>query len=68
MKRLLATLMTAVVLSISGVSVAVAQDTTTEETSDSGDKGMWGLAGLLGLAGLAGLKRHDDDRDRSPRT
>ena len=67
MKRLLATLMTAVLLSISGVSVAVAQDTSTEQTSDSGDTGMWGLAGLLGLAGLYGLKRRDDDRNTRPR-
>lgn len=66
MKRLLGTLVTAVVLSLGGVSVAIAQDTSTEKSSDSGDMGMWGLAGLLGLAGLAGLKRRDDDRH--PRT
>ena len=64
MKRVLAALMAAVVLSLGGVSVANAQDTTTEESSDDGDMGIWGLAGLLGLAGLAGLKRRDDDPNR----
>lgn len=64
MKRVFAALMAAVVLSLGGVSVAVAQDTTTEASSDDGDMGIWGLAGLLGLAGLAGLKRRDDDPNR----
>lgn len=65
MKRFLAALMAAAVLTLGSVSVAIAQDTTTEETSDGGDMGLWGLAGLLGLAGLAGLKRRDDDHNRT---
>lgn len=67
MKRVLAALMAAVVLSLGGVSVAVAQDTGTDEvaqeaTNDEGDTGLFGLAGLLGLLGLLGLKRRDDTR------
>ena len=64
MKRLFATLMAAVVLSLGGVSIASAQDTGTdvveEATNDNGDTGLFGLIGLLGLAGLFGLKRRDD--------
>jgi MYXO-CTERM domain-containing protein len=63
--------MAAVVLSLGGVTAAVAQDTDTdteevaeEATNDSGDTGLIGLAGLLGLLGLLGLKRRDDNRDR----
>jgi MYXO-CTERM domain-containing protein len=69
MKRMLAALMAAVVLTLGGVSVAIAQDTDTdteevveEATNDEGDTGLIGLAGLLGLLGLFGLKRRDDDR------
>jgi LPXTG-motif cell wall-anchored protein len=75
MKKFLAVTMTAVVLSLGGVSVAAAQDTdsvTQEATNDQGDTGLIGLAGLLGLLGLLGLKRRDDttnnrtyDRDRA---
>jgi MYXO-CTERM domain-containing protein len=68
MKKLLAIMMMAAVLSLGSVSIAAAQDTgsstvtTTESSNDEGDTGMWGLAGLLGLLGLLGLKRRDDDR------
>ena len=72
MKRVLAAFMAAVVLSLGGVTVAVAQDTDTdteevaeEATNDEGDTGLIGLAGLQGRLGLFGLKRRDDHRDRT---
>ena len=70
MKRVLAAFTAALVLTLGSVSVATAQDTTTEESSESDNTGLWGLAGLLGLAGLAGLKRRDDriDTTRNRRT
>jgi MYXO-CTERM domain-containing protein len=69
MKRLFTAALMAGVLTFTSASVAVAQDTGTEEvaeeaTNDQGDTGLIGLAGLLGLLGLLGLKRRDDDRSR----
>src|SRR5687767_5315304 len=58
MKRALTAITAALVLSLSTVSVATAQDTGTdvveEATNDDGDTGLFGLLGLLGLAGLFG--------------
>jgi MYXO-CTERM domain-containing protein len=64
MKKSIAAIATAALLTFGGASVAHAQDTTvTEEaTNDQGDTGMIGLLGLLGLAGLFGLKRREPDR------
>ena len=70
MRRALAAISAAIVLSLGSASIATAQDTSTdvvdEATNDNGDTGLIGLVGLLGLAGLFGLKRRDDhhvDRD-----
>ena len=64
MKKSIAAISAALLLTFGAASVAHAQDTTvTEEaTNDQGDTGLIGLVGLLGLAGLFGLKRRDPDR------
>ena len=66
MRRALAAISAAIVLSLGSASIATAQDTSTdvveEATNDNGDTGLIGLVGLLGLAGLFGLKRRDDHR------
>ena len=71
MRRALAAISTAIVLSLGSASIATAQDTSTdvveEATDDNGDTGLFGLLGLLGLAGLFGLKRRDDHHHRVDR-
>ena len=66
MRKSIAALGLATVLTFGGGSFAFAQNDVVAqaEAEDDGDNtGLWGLAGLLGLAGLAGLKRRDDGRN-----
>ena len=71
MKKLLAALAAAVVLTFGSATIAATQDTGStvvdEATNDSGDTGLIGLAGLLGLLGLLGLKRRNDTYDNRNR-
>jgi MYXO-CTERM domain-containing protein len=74
MRKVLAMLFAAMLLTFGTVSGAyaadsialdrVAQEEVQEDDDDGGDRGLWGLLGLLGLGGLAGLMRRDRERDR----
>ena len=70
MKKALAGLALASLLTMGSAPIALAQDSAQQDTvqqaqadtdnnDDGGKWGLLGLLGLVGLAGLAGLKRRD---------
>ena len=68
MRKSVAALGMATVLTLGGGSLASAQTSDNAvaqsemDSEESDNTGLWGLLGLVGLAGLAGLKRRDDVR------